>query len=64
MLLKHHACAQNMASLELIRGIRGIHGIPGIPGICGIPGIPGSGVKKCCSDLSFHARLLVGMTGV
>ena len=44
--------------LELIRGIGGIHGIGRIPGI------PGSGVKKCCSGLSFHARPLLRMTGV
>ena len=47
MLLKRDACAQNTASWKLIRGIGGIRGIPG------------SGVKKCCSDLSFHERLLV-----
>ena len=30
----------------------------------GIPGIPGSGVTKCGSDVSFHVRPLVRLTGV
>ena len=47
--------------LELIPGIPGIRGIPGCPGN---PGIPGSGVTKCGSGVSFHARPLVRMTGV
>ena len=34
------------------------------PEFRGFPGIPGSGVTKCGSDVSFHVRPLVRMTGV